>query len=570
MTRLLAGLAAVAATLAVCAGLGRVPFDDPGEGMHAEIARELSASGQAFDLRLNGVRYVDKPPLLYWLISLSFSAFGQTEGAARLPSAVAGLAAIGATSWLGARLLGPSAGAAAGLALLTSVWFFVYARYVRPETLFVAALAWGFALVIVGLEAKRRVWVVGGLAAFGAAGLAKDPLGAVAPVLVLAGTMALCGRFRPVSRWLAPGGVLAGVVLAFGWYLVVESRTPGFIWYTLVDNHLLNVMSARHFPDEDVPLGLFEFLSVAALGAAPWSVAGLAGIVDLVRRRAWRVASEWPWIALAAWVVAVVGITAASGFRLPHYGLPAYPALALLAVRAWWERPGRTLVIIHAAVLAFFAIGCWVEIARGGEDFIDSVIGLTDVYTRKEGAAGEISPLPPWASFLPLVRMTAVVFSAGALALGVAAVRGARRTALLVTLATMMALLPAVAAGLSLTSAHRAVRGMAVAIRQRLLPGDRLVHEGPIENSGALEFYAGVRPIIVDGRRSVLGFGATFPDARDTFWDAARLRREWTGQGRLFLVAPRATSSVVASLPPGRVHLILETGGRSLYVNEPP
>jgi len=96
------------------------------------------------------------------------------------------------------------------------------------------------------------------------------------------------------------------------------------------------------------------------------------------------------------------------------------------------------------------------------------------------------------------------------------------------------------------------------------------VHEGPIENSGALEFYAGVRPIIVDGRRSVLGFGATFPDARDTFWDAARLRREWTGQGRLFLVAPRATSSVVASLPPGRVHLILETGGRSLYVNEPP
>lgn len=566
---LIVALLCLAAALPVLAGLGRVPFDDPGEGMHAEIARELHGSGDLFGLRLNGVRYVDKPPLLYWLVALGFRALGPSEAAARLVSALAGLAAVAATAWLGTRLLGRWEGVTAGLALLTCVWFFVYTRYVRPETLFVAAIAWGFALTLAGFQSDRRRWVAAGLAAFGLAGLAKDPLGAIAPVLVLAAVMALTGRLRPVSRWLPPSGVLAALLLAVGWYLIVEYRTRGFVWYTVVDNHVLNVMAARHFPDEDVPLGVFEFLSVAALGAAPWTVAGLVGIVDLIRRRAWRVTAELPWVVLAAWVLAVFAAGVVSRFRLPHYGLPAYPALALLGVRAWRAPSGRLLAVLHAGVFAFFAIGCWLEIARGGEDFIDSVIGITDVYTRKEDAAGEISPLPPWASFLPLVVVTATVFSVAALALVWAAVRRTGAAGLAVTVVAMIAILPAAAVGHSLTSGHRAVRGMALEVSRQLRPGDRLLHEGPIENSGALEFYSGARPILVDGRRSVLGFGSTFPDARETFWDAARLEREWRGPGRLWLVTTRSPErSLVATLPPGRARLVLATGGRWLYVNE--
>ena len=571
MKRLIVAAVCVAAAAPLFVGLGRVPFDDPGEGMHAEIARELGQSRSLFDLRLDGVRYVDKPPLLYWLIALAFRVLGPTEAAARAVSAVGAVAAVAATAWLGTRLLGGRAGVAAGLALLTCVWFFVYTRYVRPETLFVAAIAWGFALTLAGLQAERQGWVVGGLAAFGAAGLAKDPLGAVGPILVLAAVMALGGRLRPVSRWLPAAGVLAFVVLGFGWYLIVERRAHGFIWYTLVDNHVLNVLGRRRFPDEDIPLDFSEFLSVAALGAAPWTLAALLGILDLVRRRAWRDRAEMPWVVLAAWVLAVFAASAASRFRLPHYGLPAYPALALLAVRPWQgRRAGRALAFLYAGVFAFFAIGCWVEIHRGGQDFIVSVIGMTDVYTRKEDAAGEVSPLPPWESFRPLVIMTAAVFSAAALALLGAAVRGARRTALVLSIAAMAAILPAAARGHALTSARRAVRGLALTLKERMQPGDQLVHEGPIENSGALEFYSGVRPVIVNGTRSVLGFGSTFPDARDTFWDTARLQREWIGRRRLFLVTTHQVGrGVTVALPAGRTHLVLQTGGRRLYSNQP-
>jgi len=57
-------------------GLGAVPFDDPGEGMHAEIARELLTAGRALPLTLGGVVYIDKPPLLYTLLATAFSIAG--------------------------------------------------------------------------------------------------------------------------------------------------------------------------------------------------------------------------------------------------------------------------------------------------------------------------------------------------------------------------------------------------------------------------------------------------------------------------------------------------------------
>src|SRR5437879_13505451 len=126
--------------------------------MHAEIARELGPVTGPFDLRLNGVRYVDKPPLLYWLIALAFTVFGRTEAAARAVSAVAAVAAVAATAWLGARLLGWRDGLTAGVGLLTAIWSFVYARSVRPETLRLAALRRGLAVALTGSVWERRGW----------------------------------------------------------------------------------------------------------------------------------------------------------------------------------------------------------------------------------------------------------------------------------------------------------------------------------------------------------------------------------------------------------------------------
>jgi hypothetical protein len=364
-------------------------------------------------------------------------------------------------------------------------------------------------------------------------------------------------------------------VIGFGWWLAAERATPGFVWYTVIDNHALNVVRARQFPDEDVPLSAAEFLTVALLGAAPWLLAAGAALASLVRRRAWRDPRETPWVALALWAVGMLTLMTLSRFRLPHYGLPAYFALALLAARGWESHGGRRLVLAHALFFAAAALACALLWSGDGRYFLESVLGATDVATRKSAAAGESAPLPPFAEFQPLLGAAALVFAAGALATGGCALVGRRwalaartRLAPFIVLATMLALLPSVAAALGLVSAHRAVSALGLELLRQARPDDLIVHEGPLENSGALEWYSGRRPVIVDGRRSVLAFGALRPEARDVLWDEAQLRDAWLGRRRVWVVSVRSPErSVVARLPGAR--LVAATGGHWLWVNEP-
>jgi 4-amino-4-deoxy-L-arabinose transferase-like glycosyltransferase len=585
---------ALAAVL-LAPGLGRAPFDDPGEGQHAEIAREL-VGGSWLTLRLNGVRYFDKPPLLYWLTAASFGLFGLTEGAARLAPLLGALLAVAATALLGVRLLGPGGGALAGLALLSCALFVAFARYVRPESLFVGAIAWGFTGLLLAdtrllpqalhLRGPRNgprtppaadnrsgaVWAVSGSAALGVAALAKDPLGLVGPLVAIAVAAALAGRLRPVRAWLSPLGLALMVVVGFGWYAVAALTEPAFLWYTVVDNHLLNVARMRQFPDEDVPLSALEFLTAAGFGAFPWIVAAAVTVGALARARAWRDPAELPWVALALWAVGVLAFFTLSPFKLPHYGLPAYPALALLAARAWRDvapRP-RGLIAAHLVLFTLAGAGCAWAAVGDGRVFTEAVFGVSDVYSRKEAALGQASPYPAWSSLRPLVAWAAVVLLVGAAVLAAAAARRSARVGAWAVATVMLLLVPVVAIGLAVTSSARAVTVMAAEIRARLGPGDLLVLEGPIENAGAVEFYSGHRPVLLDAARSVLGIGATFADAAETFWSAPRFAEAWASARPPYLLTTREPrQSIVASLPPRSVRLLFAHNGRWLYGRVP-
>ncbi|OGK88168.1 MAG: hypothetical protein A2X52_02410 [Candidatus Rokubacteria bacterium GWC2_70_16] len=566
--------AALLALLLLLPGLGAAPFDDPGEGQHAEIAREAWASGDWLTLRLGGIRYFDKPPLLYALGAAAFAAWGPSEWAARLGPVLGAAAAAAATALLGARLMAPAWGALAGAALLSCALFAFFGRYVRPETLFAAAIQWGLAGLLLGAlrGAGARAWSLVGCAALGAAALAKDPLGLVGPLGAVGGALWLGGRLRPIGAWLPPAGLALALALGLGWYALAGLRNPGFLWYTVVDNHLLNAARLRLFPDEDVPLSALEFLATGCFGAFPWIVPAALMLVALARRRAWRDPGEMPWVALALWVAGTFAVVLAVPFRLPHYALPAYPAAALLAARWWRERArdGRGAVWLHLGLFALLACGLGLAASSDGRAFSDAVFGVSDVYTRKEAAAGQASPYPAWGALQPLVMRAALVFGAGSLGLLAAARLRSARVGLVVVTATMLALVPAVESAAARLAEARAVSGLAEEVKRLGRGGAVVVHEGPIENSGALEFYSGRRPILLDARRSVLGFGATFPEAAPTFWDGERFSREWLSDRALLLLTPRApASSLVRSLPAGSARLLAARNGRWLYANAP-
>ena len=582
------GVALVAAALFL-SGLGRAPFVDPPEGFHAVIAWEMLRHGDWITPHINGVRYFDKPPLLYWLMAAAFRAWGPGEAVARLGSALPALGIAALTAWLGMRLGGPRVGLIAGLVVAANLELFLFARLVKPDLLLVFCILLAFAGFLdayLRREAGRdgRWGILVFFAALGATLLAKDLLGAVGPLVTVAIFFAVTRERNVARRWIPWAGVLLFLAIAVPWYVLMEARNPGFLWYTVVDNHLLNLTRHRVFPDEDVPLSALEFLAVTAIGFMPWCLA-LPWALWRRLRGPWPTAETRAWLLLALWAAGSLAVFTLSPFKLPHYGLPAFPALALLVAKLWDEvlegvpgAPSPPSLLVPPLLL--FAVVAIAAIAAG-TGYIALPAGAlpsADVAARNVAARGADLPFMSGAELAPLFRALSAIFGLGALAaaLGLALRRPAIGLGAL--LAAMLAFLPFSAEGFALFARSRSVRVLSDAVALRAAPGDLLAHEGALENSGSWLLTldppgrapARVPVKVVNGLVSNLAFGASFPEARDTFWDADRLAAAWRGDRRIFLVsASDPERSVTRGLPPDSVHLLLAAGGRRLYSNRP-
>ena len=554
-------------------GLGRAPFSDPPEGFHTAVAKNVAVSGDPVTLRVNGVRYFDKPPLPYWLMSISFGAFGVTPFAARLVPALSAVGVAAVTAQLGAMLGGPRVGLLAGLMVSANLGIFLYARILKPDLLLILFLMLAFGGFVLAYRGAGRWGLVLFYASLGFAALAKDILGALGPVLVIAIFFRLT-RERPLAPWVPWWGPPLTAAIALPWYLLVERYNPGYLYYMVFETHLLNFMRQRSFQDEDVPLNALEFVLVTVAAFLPWMLAAPWALVRALRRP-WPDATARLWALLALWAVVIIGFFTISPFKLPHYGLPAYPMLALLVARTWDEsidaaprslRP-RTLLVPVLVVFALAATAAALAWA-GRLPIPDEVMTSLDVATRNRAARGQSAVGPTVERWATILATCAIIFTLGTIGTAVAVWRRAPGLGVAVALATMVAFLPAAADGMATFARMRSAGPLIDVITQRAGPDDVIAHEGPLENTASLVLRVD-RPVrIVDGLQSNLAFGSTFPEARDLFWDAPRLLAAWSGPRRVFLVSGRDPArSVVRGLPEGRVHLLARAGGRSLYSN---
>jgi 4-amino-4-deoxy-L-arabinose transferase-like glycosyltransferase len=559
------------------ARLGAAPFLDPPEGIHAEIAWEMLRGAGWITPHLNGVPYFDKPPLPYWLMAGAFAWLGPTESAARLVSALAAVAVAVLTALIGTRLASPRVGLMAGLMVAANLEMFLFGRMVKPDLLFVACILlgfYGFILAYLGGGRWPLLLFYGGL---GLSVLAKDFLGALGPLAAVALFLWLTREGGSWRQWAPLSAILLLLAVAVPWYLLVESQYRGFLWYTVVDNHVLNVARQRVFPDEDVPLSTLEFLGVTAVGFFPWVLALPLAVARVIRRRPWKTPEARVWMLLALWTVGILGVFALSPFKLPHYGLPAFPAMALLVAKLWddaIERPAGAprsfslLVpaLVATALVGAVMLGAWLGWLRLSAD----AVAVADVAARNMAAQGQAATSDFLAQFRPLFGPIAGIFLLAAAALAVAAWRPLPRQGLGALLAAKIAIHPISVEGLTLFAKSRSVRVMTDAIQLRLGPADVLAHEGAIENSASALLRLDRRVQIVNGRQSNLAFGSTFPEARPRFWDTAALADAWTADRRVCLLSAAAPArSVVRELPADRVHLLIEAGGRRLYSNRP-
>jgi 4-amino-4-deoxy-L-arabinose transferase-like glycosyltransferase len=365
------------AALLLLVRLGALDLWAPDEPRYAQVAEEVRAFDRGpaglFLLSLNGEAYDQKPPVYYWLAALAGAPGGRvTEWAARLPSALAGVALVALVLAFGSQLVG-RASATFGAAILCTVWLFAYLSR-RAQLDVLLALFEGLALVgfwrLYRDQGSRRSNLALMHAAMGLGMLTKW-LGVLIPTLVIAGFLTWEGQLRTMRRYFPLRGLALSLLPAILWIAIATALAPeGYFRGAVVDNigdHFLTGASK--------PNPWYYFLAFFPLDFLPWSL--LLPLVYLVGRREIfaREAPEEPrraWRFLLAWVGVNFLFFSISTGKRGLYLLPCYPAVALLcgdaAVRTLRALPslprwagrvagGLALVLgVGAALVAVFPV----------------------------------------------------------------------------------------------------------------------------------------------------------------------------------------------------------------------
>ncbi len=312
--------AIVALSLAVCMfHLGSFGLWEPDEARYAEIAREMLQSGSLLVPHLNYVAYVEKPPLLYWLTTLSFWIFGVSEFAARIPVAMSAIAGVLATYVFALRAFGRRHAILAAAILATTPLYALMAQVLTTDMTLTALVTIAtFSFYLHWHEGGRWCWIA--YVAMGLAVMTKGPVGAALPILSMLIWLALKRELRgAIAKFRVVPGLMLTTLIAAPWFVMMSIREPGFADFYFVGEHLRRFFETDYSHSE----AFYFYVPVLAIGLLPWTL--------LVPFLTWREAPRNPArsLCLVAASVTLVAFSCANAKLIP-YILPAVPPLAVL------------------------------------------------------------------------------------------------------------------------------------------------------------------------------------------------------------------------------------------------
>jgi 4-amino-4-deoxy-L-arabinose transferase-like glycosyltransferase len=576
-------------------GLSRPGLLDDADSIHAEAAREMVLNHNWVTLYINGIRYLEKAPLMYWAVAISYKIFGVGEWQTRLPLALAVLGLAYCSFLFGRRYFGREAGFYAALVLITAPGIYLYTRFLIPDVVVAMWLTLGLYLFLEAYQMDDPpLWMCSGFAITIALNvLTKSLIGIVFPGMIILAFLLLMGDLKKLLRMHPVSSVLVFLVVAAPWHILSAIRSPaqpsgperGFLWFYFINEQFLRYIDKRIPRDYDkVSLPLFWALLLVWL--IPWFVFLFPALKQIpVRVRTWRDNLDLRGRAnlfLGVWV-GVIMLFFSFSTRQEYYSLPVLPALALL-VGGWLQREGESSVgsaerqTGQRASLALVAIG--------GLGFAVAMTMLALTHPFPPGSdIGTVLVSHPGEYKLSLGHMQDLtiqsfgLFRTPLLLVGLALLigtvsnwwlrrRGAVTGANLSLVAMMIALLYCVHSGFVIFSPELTSKTMAQQIRDILQPGDTIVINGKYERGSTLNYYTGQQVYVLNGRDGNLWFGSFFPDAQDVFLDDASFARRWSETNRVFFFTEDyMKDAALRGIDPASIHLFAEQGGKFVLTN---
>src|SRR5215471_35337 len=557
---------------------------DDVDAVQAQIARNMLTSGDWVTARLDGVLYLEKAPLVYWIIAGSYEIFGAHDWAARIPIALSAIALCWVTMAFGVWAFGGRAGFYAGLCMATCLGLFLFTRILIPDvllTLTIALAMWAFLRALDDSEPHPRFWALLIAVNLGLGLLLKSLIGVLFPVAAGLIYLGVTRQLFSAAAWrrLCPISGLAIVLLiAAPWHILATLRNPpyfaftldsgpgqyhGFLWFFFINEQLLRFLNLRYPRDYNtVPRLYFWLLHLVWL--FPWSVyfPAIAKLSFHPGDRAGRTR-----LLALCWAGFVLVFFTFSTTQ-EYYSMPCYPALALLLGSAmtiegnWVRRGTRVLCVATAAVaLAMFSLYVVTRNLPAPGDISRALSQHPGAYTLSLGHMRDLT-LQSLAYLRTPLLLAAIAFSIGALATW----KWSGQRAFLAVSLAMVLFFQAARLAMASFDPYLSSRPLAEAIVKS--PPGTLIVDHHYYTFSSVFFYTNRTALLRNGRFNNLEYGAYAPGAPDVFIDDPQFRDIWLGPQRCYLVANQKVVPRLESLV-GREHLnvLAASGGKVVLTN---
>ncbi len=558
---------------------------DDVDAVHGQIARNMVQSGDWVISHLDGVPYMEKAPLPYWLIAICYLLMGVHDWVARIPTALAAVLLCFVTAGYGAWAFGRRAGFYAGLVLATCIGLFLFTRILIPDVMLTLTITLSFmgfqrAMNEDGEEPHSRRWPALIGIALGVGVLLKGLLALLVPVGGVLVYLAITRQLFSRATWRRlrpPSTILIFLLIAAPWHVLATLRMPpyfnfsmhsgpgeyhGFFWFYFFNEHLLRFLNLRYPRDYNtVPRLAFWLLNLVWL--FPWS-AYLPGVAKLNYKPVDR-AGRTRLLALC-WAGFLMLFFTFSTTQ-EYYSMPIYPALALLLGCAMDDEGkvitfgSRTIAVISTVAVAVIgAVLFAVRHVPATGDISSALQQHPESYTLSLGHMGDLT-LQSFAYLRAPLILAEVAFLVGAAG---GWLRG--RRAFIVLAAMMVLFLHASRMALVVFDPYLSSRPIAEALLRA--PSGQLIVDGAYYPFSSIMFYSNKSALLLNGRVNNLEYGSYAPNSPPVFINDAAFIRLWSGTIRYYLVTDSSGLARLSALAGSAgFHQVAESGGKFLFTN---
>jgi 4-amino-4-deoxy-L-arabinose transferase-like glycosyltransferase len=330
---------------------------DDADATHAQAAQHIATSGDWVTMYVNGIRYLEKPPLPYWIVAVDYHVFGYNVFATHLPMALAVLGCAWIAWTWSRRAWGDRAAFYAALAMLTSIGVFLFTRTLIPESLLTFFLLLSLYSFLTGIEDRKPARFYIAYASLAIALLAK---GLVAPIFFVAAVvpyLVVTADWKKWRQFHLFTGLLVFLAIGAPWHILAGLANPdhgnpvgnvpspghvhGFLYFYFINEHFLRFLGTR-FPHDYNRQPWYVYWLGQLIWLFPWSL-----FLPVVIRRAWRNRHLF---------YSDLSYDATNTIQFLDPKLTAYESSALAARLRFRARTSLLLALYAGFILIFFAI----------------------------------------------------------------------------------------------------------------------------------------------------------------------------------------------------------------------